>query len=530
MRVFFLLSFLSAVYLTGCTSGSASTQNTQVAVSGVVQLGRVSGATVSFYRIIEGERGDLIKTTTTGSDGSFSASLPAISDPVEIVASGGTYIDEATGEVTDNDSISSLLEKIESTVEVPVTPFTHAIKENALDAMKNQGKSVSQAKGEAEDTVASNLGVEKSILKAIPARPDSLEDLSQATESERKAALALTKLSLAGNGDKALSRVVTEALTELGGSPTSSQRKAKIVSKLIRELGQASVASDFQSTWNSVSNQVMEIDHLKFNELDDSMKRTMMDCSYTLCGNSGNGCYDNTAAKTAGVACLPDGTQIEYVASGNGIFKIWKEKYGDERILKPTGLYSAPGDWQQKLNRSGIGFKSDYLTEKSALAGIACPPNVFLSHENMKATNRCLYYDSGNSGQRLNDSSGTEAADWLTLWNSPSSGRSTEASYFEGNVKTCADKGMRLPTLYETTVTIDPLDMSLPTGDGDISPAWAQANGVPSFISSWTASASNQDTGKFWFWSDSTSDYENYDRGSGYTTGEVRCVLPSSGE
>ncbi|NBX75165.1 MAG: fibronectin type III domain-containing protein, partial [Proteobacteria bacterium] len=226
----------------------------------------------------------------------------------------------------------------------------------------------------------------------------------------------------------------------------------------------------------------------------------------------------------------PDGSTLalEY-ANGSSGFKIWREKSGN-RILNATGLVA--NGWQKQLTRAGTAFSATDFTSSTyigQIAGRVCPTHVFLSHSVMTATGRCLYYDSGNAAQTLDaaGTSGTEAEDWLQTWNRPATGRGTSSSYFEGNIKTCADKGMRLPTVYETGMTYDESWMAdyLPTGDGISTPTWAGSeNGVPSHSSyTWTASSSHYFTGSHWGWSgtDSFGIYYGDSR-------SVRCVLPSS--
>ena len=119
---------------------------------------------------------------------------------------------------------------------------------------------------------------------------------------------------------------------------------------------------------------------------------------------------------------------------------------------------------------------------------------------------------------------GTQAQDWLSLYNDASTGNGTSASWYEGNIKTCADKGMRLPTAYETTLSEVSYDLP-----GDASPTFAGNAGVPSFTgNTWTASADTGDgpslTNIFYFWSSTT----NSSGSSLALPNYVRCVVPSN--
>jgi hypothetical protein len=212
---------------------------------------------------------------------------------------------------------------------------------------------------------------------------------------------------------------------------------------------------------------------------------------------------------------------LQYATGSSGL-KVWKEE-GGSRILNATGVVD--NGWQQTLTRAGTAFSGTNLTTITDIAGRVCPTNVFLSHGNMVATGRCLYYDGGNSAQSLNAASGTEATDWLRQWDRSATARGSGASYYEGNIATCADTGMRLPTMYETTM--DASGATLPSGDGLSSdPIWAgSTDGVPRAgnSSTWTASAVSFANDSYWAWSGTSRSYGSYSVSSVVT---VRCVLP----
>jgi hypothetical protein len=236
------------------------------------------------------------------------------------------------------------------------------------------------------------------------------------------------------------------------------------------------------------------------------------------CGvDTSTGCYQMTAALNDGIALLQNGTLIELVTA-SGEFKVWKELNGD-RVLSATGVWASEADWQRKLTRSGEAFSTNYFTDYQTLAGRACPGNVFVDRAKPAEIDRCLYYDSGSaSTQSLKQSQiGIEREDWLNSWRSPFSGQSTTASWYEGNVKVCADKGMRLPTLFETTVSNPPNFM--PIG----SSVTFTGGGIPNLNGlTWTASAQLENELYFIVWSISSAQIKFSN-----TTGiNVRCALP----
>lgn len=121
--------------------------------------------------------------------------------------------------------------------------------------------------------------------------------------------------------------------------------------------------------------------------------------------------------------------------------------------MNSTGLWSL--GWQKKLTTNGKNFSSDnflYSTDSSKLEGRACPtnatlPNVFLSDTNKFATGRCLYYDKGSNSQQLSLD--------ISSWNLSNTGNGTQPAWYEGNNTRCGNRGMRLPTAFETRIDPD---------------------------------------------------------------------------
>lgn len=221
------------------------------------------------------------------------------------------------------------------------------------------------------------------------------------------------------------------------------------------------------------------------------------------CGGASDYCYDDATAMAAGYALTPGGKALEYTLTPSG-FKVWKE-IGGSRVLKPTGADS----WALKLNANGKGFSAAEFTDWTTLAGRVCPTNVYIDDSNKFTTGNCLYYTT-EPGQTL-DASGTDDIDGMNAW--------ATAKWYVGNVKACSIKGMRLPTLYETTIT-DTSTTYRPTSDG--TPTYAQATGIPSLYGwTWTASASTIGSNYYWVWSGTGVSYNGYSGSYG-----LRCAVP----
>lgn len=79
--------------LAGCNGGGGATSSS---LNGTIVKGPVDGATVCVYELIPTGKGSRLGCTRTLADGSYALGL-AYSGPVIVEATGGTYVDEASG-------------------------------------------------------------------------------------------------------------------------------------------------------------------------------------------------------------------------------------------------------------------------------------------------------------------------------------------------------------------------------------------------------------------------------------------------
>lgn len=242
-------------------------------------------------------------------------------------------------------------------------------------------------------------------------------------------------------------------------------------------------------------------------------------------------CTGDLYSKTVllGTVCPgPESQQIELVPTTAG-FPIWREQGGQHRILNATGIVN--NGWQQTYVISTDFTDDDAI---NSIAGRVCPEKIHDPGHPNGYTAGCLYYDQGYGPQALNSSSGTTGApgiDYLESWNISNSGGEEEAAFFEGNIATCNNKGMRLPVIYETDIIDIPSAAELP-GSGP--PAWNSSNGgVPSLGSyTWTATArrdpSDANNHKDYFtWHSGMYSTAPYDEANTDLQPAVRCVLPA---
>ena len=158
--------------------------------------------------------------------------------------------------------------------------------------------------------------------------------------------------------------------------------------------------------------------------------------------------------------------------------RVWKEVGGD-RLLRANGA----DEWAKKLNLNGKGQSGTDFTDANLGTGSTiiddrvCPPNVYIDDSNKFTTTNCVYVSPEYGGQVL-DAAGDDQNNASTMgmkdWTEHNGGAQR---WYVGNIKTCSDKGMRLPTIYETKTTSTSYGQ-YPSGDG--TPTFAQGNGIAS--------------------------------------------------
>ncbi|MBJ6752609.1 fibronectin type III domain-containing protein [Geomonas anaerohicana] len=127
-----LLLLCLPLLFTGCGGGGGG-GGTRV-ISGVAMKGPIAGALVSVYRLqLNGSRGALLGTGTTGNDGSYAVRVPAsVTGPVVVTVTGqagATYLSESTGQPVpfrSTDSFSAVVDHFNPDVPVTVSPLTEA--------------------------------------------------------------------------------------------------------------------------------------------------------------------------------------------------------------------------------------------------------------------------------------------------------------------------------------------------------------------------------------------------------------------
>ena len=150
-----------------------------ITLSGIVQAGRVSGADIGIYLIQNGQRGLLLGTTQTNSQGEYSIVVPAEIGPIEVVSTSGSYIDEATGETVvfdAADELTSILENATESQSVAITPISSLVRARVMELYATGAvdmNSFTDVKAAALAEVAEVWGTDTQTITSIPDPPDA---------------------------------------------------------------------------------------------------------------------------------------------------------------------------------------------------------------------------------------------------------------------------------------------------------------------------------------------------------------------
>ena len=204
----FVVAIGSSLLLFGCGGGSesgdgaaSSVSSAEGVISGAAVKGPVSGATVKAYAINNGLMGAQIGTGTTDAQGNFNLSIGSYSGPVMLQMSGGTYVDEATGNsitMQAGDVMTSIMpQAVAGAVMggVQITPLTSMAQARA-QAMSG---GMTPANITAANTAMGNYFSVNDILFTHPMNPLTPGSGSGATQDMRNYGIMLAAMSQYAN-------------------------------------------------------------------------------------------------------------------------------------------------------------------------------------------------------------------------------------------------------------------------------------------------------------------------------------------
>jgi len=170
-----------ALLLAGCGSETTD-ETTESTICGTGTKGPLGNATVVVYQLnSDGSRGEVLATASTASDGSFTAS-GNISGPVAVVVTGGSYIDEATGQTVQNDEAEELVTLLAEGADEENIGVTALTTIAAARASENAAIGLAQAIAAANQEVADLFGL--SGIDIARTRVDDLTDPNEDVDAD----------------------------------------------------------------------------------------------------------------------------------------------------------------------------------------------------------------------------------------------------------------------------------------------------------------------------------------------------------
>lgn len=173
----------------GGSLGSSSSSSSSATISGTVSAGPVNSATVTAYALnSDGTQGSQLASTTSDSSGKYTLNLSQASGPILVIASGGTYTEEASGSTVSMGSaqIRAALPSVTDGQTVGVTPVTEIATQTALAAATTSANGSASMAGivrSANKSVASAMGLtDITIPPANPNQPASSASSTQAAQ------------------------------------------------------------------------------------------------------------------------------------------------------------------------------------------------------------------------------------------------------------------------------------------------------------------------------------------------------------
>ncbi|HEX4924338.1 MAG TPA: hypothetical protein VFV50_09635 [Bdellovibrionales bacterium] len=199
--------------LAACGASLRPTQsNSSVSISGRASAGPIDGGQVTAYLLLAGgARGAALASATTNAEGLYTIELPRDAGAVELVVTGGTYFEEATGLAValGSEELSVLISDVADYSVASITPLT-AIAASRSRELADAGGDLVSAIESGKREVEEAAGVDD--LYAIPANPET--SLASEPNADPKYALVLAGLSQLGADYGTSSLSVMSALAD----------------------------------------------------------------------------------------------------------------------------------------------------------------------------------------------------------------------------------------------------------------------------------------------------------------------------
>lgn len=199
--------------------GSSSSGAAPKSINGIVSAGPVNGATVKAYALnVDGSRGNVLGTSQTNSEGQFTINLELQDGPVEFVATGGSYREEASNNLISVGSaqLRLLLPNFSAPRDIGITPLTEMAAQLALATItSNRVTSLASIIYSSNSVIGGGMGI--SDITQMPSDPNQPARNARSTEAAQYAVVLATlsqvaQVASSSSGSAINSLDITQAL------------------------------------------------------------------------------------------------------------------------------------------------------------------------------------------------------------------------------------------------------------------------------------------------------------------------------
>ena len=179
------------------TGSSPAVNTAEATLTGQAFKGPLDRATVTIYALNNDRSlGEALASTQTDTTGHWTAE-GTFEGPVAVIATGGSYIDEATGQQVDNndsnDQLIALIESVSNTMNVACTPLTTIAAQRAIE---NKAQGMAEAIANAKKEVASLFNIKGiDIVSTPPVDLTAIATKNPAQQDAARYGLAMAALT-----------------------------------------------------------------------------------------------------------------------------------------------------------------------------------------------------------------------------------------------------------------------------------------------------------------------------------------------
>ena len=485
---------LSVALVAACDSGTGQntpavvspTEATVVAVGGSVTKGKVANATIKVYAVgADGQKtGNPIATTTTDENGDYSFQLTNFSGVYVVEATGGTYIDEATGvsmQIPDNAPLRAVSSVDASSGTAKVTATVTPLTEVAVRVaeQKSGGLTADNVKASNDEVGAlffgDTAGAGDKLLTTNPA--DITKDSSATqTDAEKTYGLLLGAISVLQSNSGSLSDTLAGLASDIAGDGNLASSSGALIAASTQLIDGATNNSGVTSSTKIASiltaaasgagtavAQSSEADITRF-RFDDTLLSTIDANAHTVtvlepAGTDLAALADPTIVVSLGASAAADGTadfssDVVYVVTAeDGTTVNWtvSVSVAESSASPATDITGANSDLISTIlinnTQHAIVGSVAALADLTSLDAVQSPADIFAISSGATIALVSGSYQTGDVKYLVTAEDGTHTSEWSVVLRVNDPQPQPDFSIDNGDLSLMVDaKGVQLKT------------------------------------------------------------------------------------